>query len=121
MDVETDHWDRRSKPMPSAPVELPFQRSFTEAEVQWLRRGLLPQRMEDKWFGILRSNSLDFYRSWTGYHVYRLSTREERSGIEIGPLIVNDDPEQYRRRDDGFDFERVDRLIGWMLTAESTT
>ncbi|WP_165071376.1 hypothetical protein [Paludisphaera rhizosphaerae] len=86
--------------------------------MQLLRRGLIPQRMEDKWVGILRSHSLDFYRSWTGYHVYRLPIREHDGGLDVGPLIVNDDPEQHRRRGDDFDFEMIDRLIGWMLATE---
>ncbi len=118
MSAEMERWDRRTKPMPSARVELPFRRSFTEAEVGILRCGLIPHAMEDKWFGILRSGSLDFYRSWTGYHIYSLPMREVSGGIEVGALAVNDDPEQYRRRGDDFDIEMVDRLIGRMLATK---
>ncbi len=115
MSAQTEPWDRGSKPMSLSRVELPFKRSFTEAEVELLRRGLIPQSMEDKWFGILRSHSLDFYRSWTGYHIYRLSIRENGGGIDAGPLIVNDDPEQHCRLGDDFDTEMIDRLIDRML------
>jgi hypothetical protein len=115
MSVELEYWDSLSQPMPAPRVELPFGRSFTDAEAERLRRGLIPQTMEDKWFGVLHPGALDFYRSWTGLHIYSLPVREGPGGIEVGPLIVNDDPAQYRRRGDHFDLEMAHRLIGRML------
>ena len=71
--------------------------------------------MEDKWFIILRDDSLDFYRSWTGLHIYRLAVKPTASGIEAGPLFVNNDPEQYERSDDDEEKELVDSLIELVL------
>jgi hypothetical protein len=111
----TKHWDGRSRPMPADRVKVPFSRSFTDEEAERLKRGLIPRVVEDTWFGVLHPGSLDFYRSWTGFHIYRLPVREGPGGMSVGPLIVNDDPAQYRRRGDDVDLEMVHRLIGWML------
>ncbi len=119
MNSDQERWDRRSKPMPLTRVELPFSRCFSADEIRRLSHGLIPLRMEDKWFGILRSDSLDFYRSWTGYLIYRLAVHESGDGIDAGPLVINNDPKQYIRRGDHFDLEMVERLIDRMLSAKA--
>ncbi len=112
---EQEHWDSKSQPLPAELVEVSFHRSFDGAEVAKLKQGLIPQAMEDKWFIILRDDSLDFYRSWTGLHIYRLAVRPAASGLVAGPLFVNNDPEQYERSDDEEDKELVNFLIELVL------
>lgn len=109
------HWDSLTKPMPQARTEIDFLCSFSLAEVETLKRGLIPQQMEDKWFGILRHDALDFYRSWTGHHIYHLSVEKRADGLDAWPLVVNSDPAQYIRHSDLYEMDTIRMLIRWML------
>jgi hypothetical protein len=109
-------WDERRRAGPPARfVTLGYQRSFTWAEANALSHGLVPGCMDDRWFAILRARTLDFYRSWTGIHVYCLEVQRAAGGMEAGPLLVNDDPQQHRRGPDAEELALFNRLLGWIL------
>ncbi len=56
-----------------------------------LRRGNIPQAMEDKWFWYMEGSTLWAHRSWTGYCIYRIDMKEDGRHA----VTVNRDPEQY--------------------------
>ena len=82
--------DWKTVPMPDRRATFALHRSFTEEEMAALRRGHIPQAMEDKWFWYMEGPTLWAHRSWTGYCIYRIDFQEDP------PVVtVNRDPEQY--------------------------
>ena len=65
-----DSWE--TLPLPQARADLGFERTFTKPEFEALQLGFVPEAMEDKWFVVWVEPWLLFYRSWTGYAIYRL-------------------------------------------------
>jgi hypothetical protein len=54
-------------------VPIPYHAAFDAEQFVRLKAGLIPQRMEDKWFIYYEKPELFFHRSWTGQPVYRLT------------------------------------------------
>jgi hypothetical protein len=109
-------WLLRARPFPDRHASIDYRRRFSAAEARKMLDGFIPRDMDDKWFIAMQPAALDFYRSWTGYHIYRLVVRETADGIEAGPLLANRDEEQYRSPGDDFDVATVNRLIdSWLL------
>ena len=114
-----NHWLARCRPMPTRCKALPYRHAFTGTHVGALQRGMIPRDMDDKWFGVLREGAPDFYRSWTGFHFYRLYLRGEGRGLVVHKLIVNRGRSQYANTDDGHDREMVGFLIERMLGGQT--
>lgn len=49
-----------------------LNRQFSEKELNILKRGYLPESMEEKWFTYYENGVLNCYRSWTGRLVVRV-------------------------------------------------
>ena len=48
-----------------------------------LKKGLIPQQMEDKWFIFYEDGWLHFHRSWTGFGNYKAQVVKEEDGYSI--------------------------------------
>jgi hypothetical protein len=56
-------------------------RRFTRAEVERLHDGILIESMDDHWGSVMHGRrAVDFYRSWTGLQIYRLSLFQLKDG-----------------------------------------
>jgi hypothetical protein len=64
--------DWKTQAMSEQREQLPLRVSFTEAEFQRLKHGVIPQQMEDKWFIFYEDAWLYFHRSWTGRCAYQI-------------------------------------------------
>jgi hypothetical protein len=108
--------------MPRQCTELRVRDHFTLDELERICRAVLPGEMEDKWIALPGEEGallVDFHRSWTGFHVYRVHFREdEPTGYAIDRVVVNRDPEQYQETDDAYDGELVRWLIRSLLLGE---
>ena len=82
--------DWKTKPMPEQRETFVLNRTFSDAEMDTLRRGHVPEAMEDKWFWYMEGSTLWAHRSWTGYCIYRIDFQNDRQVV-----TVNRDPEQY--------------------------
>lgn len=102
-------------PLPEKHAALPLRREFTAREYESLRRGLIPEAMEDKWFIFLEGDVLYFQRSWTGFCIYQLRLRKEGAGYAVAEAFVNRDPGQYSGGGDGYDVKLVTFLIDNLL------
>jgi hypothetical protein len=109
------HWLKRCKPFPAQHARIDYRRWFSAVEARKLVDGRIPREMDDRWFIAMQPGALDFYRSWTGYHVYRLMVRQTDSGVEAGPLLASRDDAQYRCQDEHYDVETVNMLIDRLL------
>lgn len=66
---------------PRAPV--PLARRFSAAELDALRRGVVPTVMEERWFVYTEGDTTYFHRSWTGYGVFELTVRPDGDGAVV--------------------------------------
>ena len=83
--------DWKTEPMPAMHETFVLKRSFSVKEMDALRRGNIPQAMEDKWFLYMEGPTLFAHRSWTGHCIYRIDFKEDDNHV----VTVNRDPEQY--------------------------
>ncbi len=101
--------DWKTKHMPKKHAVFTFRRAFSSEEMDNLRRGNIPQAMEDKWFWYMEGDTLWAYRSWTGHCIYRIDFKEDNEHV----VTVNRDPRQYKCSDTEEDREAVNRLLDW--------
>ena len=62
--------DWKNHPLPAKRVELSLNHTFTQSEMDFIRNGVIPGQMEDKWFIYFADDALHFHRSWTGFCIY---------------------------------------------------
>jgi hypothetical protein len=99
---------------------IPYRDSFSATDYATIRRGLLPERMEDKWFIFCENDVLYLYRSWTGLCVYRVSLRRRDDVYEVHEAYVSADARYYRRGTDDHEVCLVSFLIRTLLLGEVT-
>ena len=87
--------DWKTEPMPEQHETFLLTRSFNDEEMAVLRRGNIPQAMEDKWFWYMEDKTLWAHRSWTGYCIYRIDFKKDNNHV----VTVNRDPEVIRPLD----------------------
>jgi hypothetical protein len=76
MDATRQSW-ANLHPLPDERSPLSLQREFAVEEFEQMRRGFIPERMEEKWFIFCEENTLFFHRSWSGYCIFQLSLKRE--------------------------------------------
>ncbi len=102
-----DDWKRQ--PMPETTASFELERTFSEDEMDALRRGHIPREMEDKWFLYMEGSVLYAHRSWTGCCIYRIDFGENGRHL----VTVSRDPEQYGCTDIEEDAVNLNRLLDW--------
>ena len=107
--------DWQTQHMPHQCAQLSVEHSYTADEMAKIRRGLIPQEMEDKWFVFYEDDTLFLHRSWTGLCVYRARFIPQQDGFALASALVNRDPEQYKSDDDAHDVRLLRYLIDVLL------
>jgi len=97
--------------MPRQRAQLLLDRSFSTEEMDRIRRGFIPEAMEQKWFIFFERNRLYVHRSWTGYCIYIAHFKKNPGGYVLSGAEVNRDPKQYDETDDAYD----GRLLSWLI------
>ena len=106
-----DRNDWKTEKMPDQHETFILPRAFTEKQMAVLRRGNIPQEMEDKWFWFMEGDTLFAHRSWTGNCIYRIDFRPDSRHL----VTVNRDPEQYSCKDIDTEIKQLNRLLdGWI-------
>jgi hypothetical protein len=108
-------------PLPEKRSRLDLSREFTEQEYEALRRGSIPEAMEDKWFIFAEDAALYFHRSWTGHCIYQLTIEREGEKYWISEALVNRDPSQYSSESDDYDVKLLTFLIDNFLLGKNCT
>ena len=80
-----------------------------------IRRGVVPQQMEDKWFIYWQHDTLFFHRSWTGNCIYVVRFVAEGDTARMVEAKVNRDTEQYTETDDEADVQLISYLVDVLL------
>ena len=101
--------DWKTEPMPGQHETFVLDRAFSDVEMEALRRGNIPQAMEDKWFWYMEGATLWVHRSWTGYCIYQIDFKEDNNHL----VTVNRNPEQYGCTSVREDIESLNKLLDW--------
>jgi hypothetical protein len=83
------------RPLPSLRAQIPFERTFTPTEFSILKRGFVAESMEDRWNILFHDPWLSFFRSWTGFCIYKVRFKESAGQFKIADVWVNCDCRQY--------------------------
>ena len=68
-----------------------------------IRKGYIPEAMEDHWFMYCDETTIRYYRSWTGFCIYAAKYEDDGEACRITELAVNREPEQYTCTDNEHD------------------
>lgn len=80
--------DWKTKPFGPC-TDIPYQASFTFEEGARLKKGLIPESMEDKWFIYFQNGTLYFHRSWIGLGVFKCELLETETGYDIQSAVID--------------------------------
>lgn len=105
--ADRNDWKRLD--MPKQHDTFVFKRPFSEKQMDLLRRGNIPQEMEDKWFWFMEGDTLYAHRSWTGYCIYRIDLKPDNNHV----VTVNRNPEQYKCTSTDEDIKQLNSLFNW--------
>lgn len=104
-----DDWETEEMPTECESFEL--QRTFTQEQMDTLRRGNIPQAMEDKWFWYMDGDTLYAHRSWTGILIYIVAFHD--NGVH--QVTVNRNTQQHRSRGVEDDRNLLNGLLDWWV------
>ncbi len=107
--------DLRTEALPSKKTTIRLNRTFSPQEMKQIRRGLVPEQMEDKWFIYWKDDSLFFHRSWTGVCIYVVRFAVEGDSCRMIEADVNRDPKQYKETSDERDARMISYLVDVLL------
>ena len=105
--AERNDW--KTCEMPQQNETFIYHREFTDSQMAALRRGNIPQEMEDKWFWYMEGNTLFAHRSWTGYCIFRMDFKENNDHV----VTVNRDPDQFGSKGVEDDAKILTGLLKW--------
>lgn len=97
-------------------VVLPFSDTYSHAQFEYIRRGLIPDEMEDKWFMFLEGLVLYLHRSWTGQPVYKVEFEPADDGLRVKEAMLADGAPELGGLD--YQAELLGFLIGAFLLGE---
>lgn len=98
--------------MPNESINLDLEINLNEQELEMLKKGHIPEAMEDHWFMYFENNKLYIHRSWTGFCIYIVSVNEDGN---ISKVQVNRNKEQYNNENDENDKFEITYLIYNMI------
>ena len=105
--------DWKTVPMPAQQETFVLNRAFSDGEMAALRRGNVPQAMEDKWFWYMEGATLWAHRSWTGHCIFRIDFQKDHRHV----VTVNRDPEQYKCASIEEAAASLNKLLDWWTQA----
>ena len=103
--------DWKALDMPSDHAEFTLKMKFTPEQMVNLKKGHIPEAMEDKWFWYMEGNNLYAHRSWSGFCIYVINFSE---GDEHA-VTVNRNPDQYTETSIDKDKQKLAELLCWWI------
>lgn len=101
--------DWNTTEMPEEQETFILHRHFSDLQMEALRRGHIPEQMEDKWFWYMEEDTLYAHRSWTGFCIYRIDFKPDDNHT----VTVSRDKEQYSCASIEEDARKINDLLGW--------
>jgi ADP-ribosyl-[dinitrogen reductase] hydrolase len=94
------------------PHRIEINLRFSKEQFARIKKGLIPEQMEDKWFVFYEEGWLFFHRSWTGFGIYKAQILPEDQDYVMKDFWVERNAKIYRADDDAADREDFMFLIG---------
>jgi hypothetical protein len=98
--------------------EIPWRAAFSSHDFERIRRGSIPQGMEDKWFVFFEEPNLFLLRSWTGFCIYRVTFTRNGDAVVAQQAVVSANERQYRRSSDDSEVAHLESLVRGLLLDE---
>ena len=102
-------WNIRPLPEKHAVLKLDFTLDANEAAA--IRKGFIPQVMEEKWFSYYANDTLFQHRSWTGFCIDQIHFVPDGDGLRATHAEVSREPEQWGETDDDADIRRIESMV----------
>lgn len=107
--------DWKTKALPSNRATIRLDRTFSAQEMKHIRKGFVPEQMEDKWFIYWKNDVLFFHRSWTGFCIYIVRFVVKGDRCKMIEADVNQDPNQYKEAINEREAEMISYLVDMLL------
>lgn len=101
-----DDWE--ISPMPDKNARFIIKRKFSDEQIIRLKKGHIPEEMEDRWFFYYEDGKAYFHRSWSGSCIYIVEFNFKSNKHTV---IVNRDDNQYSNTDLDEDIEQINYLL----------
>lgn len=88
-----DSW--KILPMPDKHIVIRTDIQVSAEAMDIIRKGHIPEAMEDHWFMYCDDSSIRYYRSWSGICIYEAHYEKTDNGYKITSLKVNRSQDQY--------------------------
>ncbi len=95
--------------MPAEHENFILHRHFNDLQMEALRRGHIPEEMEDKWFWYMEEDTLFAHRSWTGFCIFRIDFKADDNHF----VTVSRDGEQHMFTTIEEDARKISNLLNW--------
>lgn len=100
--------DWQIEPMPEKNAIFKIKKRLTKDTLAGLKRGHIPEEMEDRWFSYFEDGKLYIHRSWSGNCIYIVTFNTITNRHKV---IVNRDENQYTCTDINEDIETLNILL----------
>lgn len=108
--------DLNIQPMPKEHITISgLTIKVSEKDMDIIRRGHIPECMEDHWFMYCDENTIRYYRSWTGTPVFEAHFEKGGGSYYITELVVNDKPQYYKSKETYYNYH----LFLYLLCTET--
>jgi 8-oxo-dGTP diphosphatase len=107
-----ESWKNVEMPNESINLDLDIEIHLNEQELELLKKGHIPEAMEDHWFMYFENNKLYIHRSWTGFCTYIIYVSEDGT---ICNAQVNRNIKQYANVNIDYDKYMIIHLIFNMI------
>jgi hypothetical protein len=97
------------------PRRIDIDLHFSNKQFSQIKKGLIPEQMEDKWFIFYEKGWLYFHRSWTSNGIYKARLIKEKGGYYIKELWAENDQEIWESTGDNEDVHTFFFLIAMGL------
>ena len=75
--------------MPQNKIKLSINKKYSKEEYNKIKKGFIPQQMDDRWFIYFENQKLYFHRSWSGYCIYEIKFSKENEYYIITEGYLN--------------------------------
>jgi hypothetical protein len=101
-------------------MPLPYTATFTADEYSRLCEGLKSRSMDDKWVVVFNKPNLDFRRSWTALHVYRVVLEGGHHGATVRRALWSSSLHAQSPSETEYQAELLTFLVSNLLLGRST-
>ncbi len=102
--------DWKIQDMPRKNVRFETDNDLNATEFEEIKRGHIPQEMEDKWFSYFEGDKLYIHRSWSGFCIFIVEFSNDKLIV-----TVNRDKKQCKSKDISQDMEILHGLLHGVL------